>query len=170
MKIRDLIFPMIIIPAGLAFLILCFLLWANHGQNKRLLTAKLGTGAFLLSFSVLAACGQHHITCYEVAPSPNSLSIAPTDSLKASDTLKAYIYSPSWTHYSFSIVNPADGKVVHQGEIMPKSGSFTDYSTEVYMLLPSALNKGKFEILYYGEKTAEIRNDSLLGKSQFTVH
>ena len=169
MKIRDLIFPLLILPVGLAFIVLCFLLWLNKGESRKLVAAKLRTGAFLLSFSALAACGQHHITCYEVAPSPNSISIAPTDSMHGGDTLKAYLYSPSWTHYSYTIVNPSDGSILHKGEILPKSGSFSDYSSEVYMLLPAGLKAGKFELEFYGEKTAEIRNDTLLGKAPLVL-
>ncbi len=169
MKTRDLLFPAIVIPVACAFIIISFLLWFYHGENKKLVSAKIKIGAFLLSFSFFASCGHPQPTCYEVAPMPNSINVTLQEKIHPGDTLSGYIYSPSFKQYSFEIKDSL-AQLAHQsGWLTPRDSAFNSSSDAFYIKLDSSLKPGSYNLTIFAENDSTINRDSLIEKIKFAV-
>ncbi len=165
---RDLIFPLVVVPVAAAFLLIGLMLFFDR-NNKKLLTAKLRTGAFLLSFSWFVSCGTPQPTCYDVAPANNSPVFNMSNSKKAGDTVNGHIYGPTYPYYAV-VIEDKDGKQVLQSTLVsPKEDSLTAQKNQFYFILDPSLPSGYHQLRFYGEEGNSISRKNLLDEFPFSI-
>jgi hypothetical protein len=105
MKIKENTALLILIPLGAAFCIICMLLWFG-GDKPALIRSKMKIGAILLSLSCFISCGPRaeHIdrTCYKPAMPRDTVTFDNNDQLKAGDSIKGKICSPTYEKYYYT--------------------------------------------------------------------
>jgi hypothetical protein len=167
LKLKDLLSPFILIPAGILFLIISFLVYTSNGKNAKLIAAKLKLGAFLLTFSWFVTNCDGPITCYapfEPNDGINFYSKDTTDfsTFKAGDTIFGNVSQRTYSNYSFKLIDSVSKVNVLKGSLTAKDGSFDNSSEQFYFLLDSNLKKGAYFINFYGEKTAQVQQLNIL--------
>jgi hypothetical protein len=168
MKTRDLIFPLVVVPLGLAFVTMCILLYFRS-NNKNLVRAKIRTGALLLSFSFFVSCGPPRVTCYEPLPTPNYVSLNLPDTLHPGDTLTGYIQSPNLPYYSAVITDSASGEKYLYPVLGSKGDSISGYNSRFDLVLDAGLKPGSYKVQVYGEKTRQVKKTQLLDEFSFII-
>jgi hypothetical protein len=165
MKIKDILFPLIVIPFGLAFAGICLLLFFNRGKSRHLVAAKIRTGALILSFSYFTTSCIIPRTCYDPAPPNDFIDMFVGDSIHAGDTMKGYIYDPTFPYYSARIMDSTCTINIQQAFLCPVSGSFADEQCDFYMVLDSNLQDGQYLLKIYSENSQTITATNLLWES-----
>lgn len=168
MKPKDLLFPFILIPLGIAFFTIALLLFLSNGENKKLISAKLKIGALLLSFGWLASCEIGTTTCY--APAPNNLLNINTDSTYAAgDTLRDNLIGGSYKFYSFILSEQQSALSKQEGRLIPNDGSFGDNSESFYFVLDKSIPEGVYWLDVYGGDTDLLETQNHIRRYPFNI-
>lgn len=170
MKIRDSLFPIIIIPVGILFITISLFVILSKGKNKKLINSKLKIGAFILSFSYFTACGKFGATCYEPAPLPNSIEISYNNSLfNQGDTVFGNIYEGTFTEYFFELKDSLEEKIVQKGDLIASDGAFDDANENFYFILDSTVSYGFYFVDFYGKKSDQPDNPEYISRSHIQI-
>lgn len=149
MQSKDYLLPLIIIPIGIAFLIISAFVFFYNGRSARLLRYKMRIGAFLLTFSFfssLTAVSQERgqVLCYEM-PMEISKQVNVKYNSQKGGELVGSINILSKGVYTYQILNSRN-KSVQYGvlNITPKSGE--DYYNKYVIKLEPKLKKGNYKL------------------------
>jgi hypothetical protein len=175
MKIKDIIFPFVIIPVAVLFVIISFLVWLKNGESKRLVRAKLKTGAIVLSLSwfiALSGCQTGTTTCYDSVMDHTYVSFG-YDSFPRyyhfQDTITGWIGNSRFPFYSYSI-NDSNNISRQKGMVTPKDGTFNTNHESFLIQIDSLQTPGKYTLWIYGEQTYQaIQNQPIEGAYCFTL-
>jgi hypothetical protein len=169
MKIKDILFPLAVIPLGIAFALICFLLYISGGKNRHLVAAKIRTGAIILSFSYFVSCGYPQRTCYEMPPSPNAVMMTLGDSIHSGDSIEGNIYNPSFANYSYRIMDSSGNVKLQEALLIPVSGSFAKNQENFILVIDSKLKAGQYQLKIFSENSSVITGTKLLDSIPFRI-
>jgi hypothetical protein len=156
MKTKNYLLWMLAIPVGLAFITTSVLVFLNKGNNRKLVRAKLKTGAFLLSVSYFSACGHSgggpEIMCYDPALPENYISINWPDSVyQPGDSIEGGVNMPSFKQYSFAFYKAGNNDTTAAGWLVADDKKF-DGSYETFKFeVPKRMTAGEYELKIFGE-------------------
>jgi hypothetical protein len=169
MKDREYLLPLLLL-AGAAFVLVSVLVFLSLGRNRRLLSAKMRIGAFLLSFSFFAVSLSGCRTCYEPTPPPNTLIIFQTEpDHHPGDTITGHIENRTYPYYSFELLDSTTSALAQNGHLQAKDGAFNDYSEYFYFVIDSAVPAGTYHLNVYGEITDQISKTAKLQEDMVKV-
>jgi hypothetical protein len=167
MKAKDTLLPVIVIPVGIAFVVVCVLVYLNKGKSGKLIATKLKLGAFILSFSWFVSSCEPVVTCYEPALLENTIMIEPPGKFNPGDTLKGSVDNRTYDYFSYFLIDSASAGIKQSGILNPNDTTLKDYNEPFFIMLDSSLTAGTYYIDIYGENTAELKKTKFL--QRFTI-
>ena len=168
MKPRDLIFPLIIIPLGLAFLFAGLML-IFRPDSRRIIALKMRPGAFLLSFSFMAACSTPPpVTCYKPAPPENSVVFDIYEAVSPGDTLRGRIYQVTYDHLIYEIFSVDDRQMILNGRFTDSAGTAVFRDGWFRIATNGDMRSGNYILRIMGEYK-DVSDKRELDHKEFTV-
>jgi hypothetical protein len=158
MKTKNYLHWLLLIPIGSAFVIISLLLYFNRGNSRKLIRAKLKTGAFLLSFSYFSACGElpggSEIMCYDPELPKNYISLENIQpAYHPGDTINGGVNQPTFQQYSFKIIKNGETETDTKGWLVAVDSAFDGSYDPFYLIIPQMVTMGNYELKIYGEPT-----------------
>lgn len=148
MQSKDYIFPFVVIPVGIAFLIVTAFVFFSNGKSARLIRYKLKIGAFLLSFSWFASltafAQDNSNTCYNKPPEALS-ELDLKYNFQAGGKLIGSIRKASKGAYTFKITN-SKKKILKEDLLIIHPGASTEIFDKFRINLDPMLKKGTYTL------------------------
>lgn len=170
MKVKETLFPFIIIPVGIAFVAVCTLVYINRGKNVKLITAKLKIGAFILSFSWFVVSGCSYDTCYVTTELENRATIKPVEIYNPGDSVIGNINNTSFQFYSFKLVDSVTVTAKQAGYLADYDNNSGNYRKDFFLLLDNSITAGVYSLEIYGEVSDSPKYTNLINRFRILVN
>jgi hypothetical protein len=177
MKIRDLLSPFILIGAGLAFVIVSFLVILTNGKNRRLIASKMKIGALLLTFTWFASgCSplDPSPTCYAPALATNVVEIKSKNpeidnnlNFMPGDTVYGIIANSTLYAYSYQLTDSISNQIKQSGALTNDSIIFKE--KYFHFILDSKLDKGTYSINIIGTDSLGTKQIPISGNDKIYI-
>jgi hypothetical protein len=165
-KLKDYPLLVLAIPLGLAFVIVCSLLFVVNKNHPGLVRAKMRIGALLLGLGYFTACSTPppDKTCYK--PAINYMQIDSIGEIAAGDSLHGKISFLTYDTLYYEIKAASDQSTVDSGNFKSNKAGFT--KEDFWIVTDKNLGAGSY-ILSISGKYKEIDTVDVLIQDTFKV-
>lgn len=157
---RHVLYPMLVGLSGLAFVVVCLVVWCSRGRNRRWLAWKLRLGGVLLGLTFFqSGCGAPlRRTCYKPAIRRERFQL---DKRYRQDARLRVYLDPARSgyrirgvirdrmHLQFSFCLMQGNQVKAKGPVQPDDGKFDNSLEKINFQLPQDLPTGEYVLHFF---------------------